>query len=358
MQRAGVSSDEEDEVAEDDQATERRGVDWKRIADGLMLVGIGVFLMLAARGDLPRGFWADAVSFWPVFLISAGITVAFEKTRHAWLLLLGPAAVLGTVFWLAFGEPPPLPAPGEWRPLGVAREEAVGEVLVQAGFAGVRLDLEAASLEPGLLASGRAASRAGEPTISVHEADSGRVRLELEGAHTSGFMIIGRRRETWELAVTDSVPLAFELNGVFINGPLSLERARLARGEVTGVFNVVDVYLPAPRETVPLRVAGVFNTCTITVPEGVPVRVRGSGFPFNLLDRGAERTWAPGRPGYEISLDGVFSHLEVVDGPAREAPLPLPSPSPEDGADGAGDAAAVPEAGLSEGPSPEPPASP
>jgi len=55
---------------------------------------------------------------------------------------------------------------------------------------------------------------------------------------------------------------------------------------------------------------GVFNSLTLTVPEGTPVRVHGPGLPFNAVDRGVRG--AQGRPGYDVSVQGVFSAVDVI----------------------------------------------
>ena len=55
---------------------------------------------------------------------------------------------------------------------------------------------------------------------------------------------------------------------------------------------------------------GVFNSLTLSVPEGTPVRVHGPGLPFNAVDRGVRGT--EGRPGYDVSVQGIFSAVDVI----------------------------------------------
>jgi hypothetical protein len=64
--------------------------DWKRAADGIGMAGIAVFLLLNTTGVLPWSFWIDAIALWPLLIMSAGVKIAFEKTRAPWLVLLGP----------------------------------------------------------------------------------------------------------------------------------------------------------------------------------------------------------------------------------------------------------------------------
>jgi hypothetical protein len=69
----------------------------------------------------------------------------------------------------------------------------------------------------------------------------------------------------------------------------------------------------------------------VSVPQGTPVRVRGTGFPFNLVKRRV--TGDPERPGYEIHVDGIFNAVAVDPRPATpeerppaEAPPAPPAP--------------------------------
>ena len=68
------------------------------------------------------------------------------------------------------------------------------------------------------------------------------------------------------------------------------------------------------------------------MPEGTPVRVHGPGLPFNAVDRGVRG--AGGRPGYDVSVQGVFSAVDVItdrtispEPPAAPA-VPAVSPVP------------------------------
>ena len=84
-------------------AEPRSRADWARAAEGIQLAGIAVFLLLNTTGVLPWSFWLDAAALWPVLLMSAGIRIAFEKSRAPWLLLAGPALILGSLAWVASG---------------------------------------------------------------------------------------------------------------------------------------------------------------------------------------------------------------------------------------------------------------
>ena len=92
---------------------ERVGANWPKAAEGIQLAGFALFLLLNTTGALPWSFWMDAIALWPLLIMSAGIKIAFEKSRAPWLVLLGPVVILGGLGWLASGRRPDAPA-GPW----------------------------------------------------------------------------------------------------------------------------------------------------------------------------------------------------------------------------------------------------
>ncbi|HYN04549.1 MAG TPA: hypothetical protein VE359_19015, partial [Vicinamibacteria bacterium] len=60
---------------------ERVGANWPKAAEGIQLAGIALFLLLNTTGALPWSFWVDAIALWPLLIMSAGIKIAFEKSR-------------------------------------------------------------------------------------------------------------------------------------------------------------------------------------------------------------------------------------------------------------------------------------
>ncbi|MCG6925517.1 MAG: hypothetical protein LJF30_09420 [Acidobacteria bacterium] len=306
----------------------RTRTDWGRVADGVGLAGLGVFLLAATVRGLPDGFWIDAVSFWPVLLVSAGIRIVFEKTSLAAGMVLGPLVVLGTLFWLAWGDrPEPLP-PGEWLKVTAERPQNAESARVEAEVAGVQVGLETRSLGSRLLVEGRVASREGSPHLDVDDHE-GRLDLRLRGRQ-GGFIIAGTRREVWDLGVTDSLPLDFDLSGAFVRGDLDLRRGWVTGSKVSGAFNAWTFRLPPPSQRVRIHFQGAFSTFDVKVPEGTPVRYDGPGFPLVWGDRGSTQEGiGADAPGYEIELEGAFSVVNIGEGPPPEGGWPAPRTSPE-----------------------------
>jgi hypothetical protein len=307
--------------------------DWGRVADGVGLAGLGVFFLVATTRGLPDGFWVQAVSFWPVLLVSAGIRIVFEKTAWAAGMVLGPVVVVGALFWLAWGhQPKPLP-PGEWHEVAVEKPKGTERARVEAELAGVQLNLEARSLGPTLLVQGRAASRDGTPRVDLNERDD-EADLRLRG-RDGGFTILGMRREVWELGLADSLPLKLDLSGAFIRGAIDLRPGQVDGAKVRGAFNSWTFRLPPPSQRVRIHFQGAFSTFDVKVPEGTAVHYDGPGFPLVWLDRGPARdAIGEGEPGYEVVLEGAFSVVNIEEGPPPEGGWPtLEAPATPPAAD-------------------------
>ncbi|HEX6737734.1 MAG TPA: DUF5668 domain-containing protein [Vicinamibacteria bacterium] len=288
---------------------ERPGPDWPRAAKGILLVGIAVFLLLNNLGMLPWSFWLDAIALWPLLIISAGIGIAFDKSRAPWLVMLGPVVVLGGLAWLASGARPGLPS-GPWQPEVVARPAGAKRVELDASLVGARLWIDTTDdIAEERLVDGRSLRRNENARIEA-TADGAQARVELKGGTRRGsFFFLPRPREHWDLHLPRSLPLSLRLNGVGIGGRLDLATAPFEGAHAEGVFIGLEARLPAPPRDTDIRINGVFNSLTVTVPQGTPVRVHGQRLPFNALDRGV--AGAMGQPGYDVRVDGIFNAVAV-----------------------------------------------
>lgn len=302
----------------------RPPADWGRAAEGIQMAGIALFLLLNTTGVLPWSFWLDALSLWPVLIMSAGLKLAFERSRVPWLLLLGPALVLGSLTWLASGAQADLPV-GPWQGETKPRPASVSRLRLTTNLAGSRLRVTAGDLDPALLVDARSVARPENARVEVSEQD-GVGRVQLKGGWRKGVSL--PRKQRWDLLLSAAVPVALDLHGVGVRSTVDLSRGGVEDGRVDGVFLGTELRLPAPERPVKLVLNGVFNTLHLTVPRGVPVRVEGAGFPFNAVERGVKGS--AGAPGYDLKVSGIFSAVTVTaeDGPAA-APASRPKPEAE-----------------------------
>jgi len=329
------------------RAEERPGVDWGPVADGIGLAGFGVFFLVATTMGLPPGFWLDAISFWPVLLVSAGIRVIFDKSALPWGVVLGPLVVLGTLSWLAWGTPPTAAPPGDWRGVSASRPEGLVSAKLEVRGVGARVEVEARGLESGLLAEGRSASRDDEARLRQSDQD-GQVTLRIEGHGGGTTVLLPGRKALWELAVAEEVPLEVDVSGVMMRSDLRLERGEVTALGAHGPFQALHVVLPRPRQAVDVRLDGPFCAFHVVVPDDSRVRLR-EGAPFNLVFRGPARDEPlENEPGYDVHFGAVFSSLTIEekavggaspraesdpDAPAAESPSGQPPaeapPSPK-----------------------------
>jgi len=296
---------------------------WRRLASGLYFIGFGVLLLLTTQGFLPWSFWLEALAYWPVLLIALGIRVLFERSAAPWGVLLSPVVVLGTLAWMA-RQPPVAPEPpGEWVTQTAAAPDGIDAWRLDARLALARLDLQARHLEPGLLVSGRSASREDRARVRVERhGDEGRVRID---ARREGPMLLVRRnRQLWELDLASEPRLTFDLDGAFLEGRIDLTGASVERVALEGAFNDLALHLPVPGRTVRLTVNGAFNRVRVVVPAGTPVRARAAGA-LVRFERGEVPREADA-PGYDLRFEGFLSEVSLET--ARGA-VPLEAVGPE-----------------------------
>ena len=104
-----------------------------------------------------------------------------------------------------------------------------------------------------------------------------------------------------------------------------MDSGRFEGGAIEGAFLATQLVLPAVEETVKIVQKGAFCALRLNVPKGTPVTVRGNRFPFNIVKSNIKGD--PGRAGYEIQLEAVFTAIALEVRPA-EKPAEAPA-SPE-----------------------------
>jgi hypothetical protein len=321
--------------------------DWNKASEGIFLCGIAIFFLLNTTGLVPWSFWFEAIPLWPLLIVSAGIKMTFEKTRAPWMVLLGPAVVLAGLAWVATGATFDVTA-GKWTTEGpLPRPEGARHVKLDIDLMASRLHVEGRELEQGALADARSIERLAKTKLAVsRDGDTAILRLDSTGKGSIAWL--PGRREHWQLGVPTDIPLNFDLHGVMVRGRFDLARSRVEAGHVNGVFLATRVALPPVEETVKVRLNGVFNVLRVSVPKGTTVRLKGTGVPFNLMKRRV--VGDPNKPGYEITVDGIFNAIAVD---VRNPPRP-----DEPGEAAPGDAPPAEEGATDKPPAEAPPTSP
>ncbi|MFQ5671013.1 MAG: LiaI-LiaF-like domain-containing protein [Acidobacteriota bacterium] len=282
----------------------RPGTPWRRAARGLLLIGLGVFLLGNTMGLLDWSFWMDLAGFWPVALVALGLRVVFERSRAPWGVLLSPLLILGTMVWVALGGPPcasgRLVAVRAERPAGITRWALDG------GLAYARLDLAAHTLAPDLLVQGGATTGSGRPAIRSSRG-SGSARVSFTG--TDRRWRLGSVRwqpDRWRLEVAQDLPLSVNLDLALLKGEMDLAAVPVTSLSLDAAFTDLVIRLGEPEREVFLTLDSAFSRYELVVPENVPVRVASSGLMgWTSGERGGTA------PGYRVRLDGAFNRLLV-----------------------------------------------
>jgi hypothetical protein len=302
-----------------------RRADWARAAEGIQMAGFAVFLLLNTMGYLPWSFWLDAIALWPLLVMSAGIRIAFDRTRAPWIVLAGPLLILGGLTWLASGARPEPPL-GPWHPEALDRPPGVERVEIEATAAGARLHVATvAGMPPHRLVDGRSTATREDVRFDA-DADGPLARVRLHG-RPHGIVFLPRSRHRWDLRLPAELPLRVRLAGAGLGADLDLTAGAFEGLRTKGAFIGVDARLPAPRHDTEIEMNGVFQSLDLVVPEGTPVRVHGPGLPFNVASRGVRGV--EGRPGYDVQVHGIFYAIDArTDRAISPEPPPLPASPP------------------------------
>jgi DNA-binding MarR family transcriptional regulator len=129
-----------------------------------------------------------------------------------------------------------------------------------------------------------------------------------------------------KIALSADVAWTIELEGglTYLTGDLG--GVRLERFEVNGGTNHVDLVLPRPQGTVPVRLGGLASSVRFRRPAGVPVAVRIAGGVSHLSVDGHRTEQVAGKrryegPGYdqtpdryEFEIAGGASDVTIIEG--------------------------------------------
>ena len=148
---------------------------WRRVSRGLSFIGFGVFLFLSTQGLVHRGFWLDALAYWPVLLIALGLRVTFDRSKAPWAVLFSPLIIMATLSFVAWRGPEPPPA--DWQTVEAVRDPQVETWSLDASMALADLDFRAGAVAPWMLLQGRTSPSNRGSVRLVGRGDSARVTL-------------------------------------------------------------------------------------------------------------------------------------------------------------------------------------
>lgn len=279
---------------------------WGGVSRGLGFIVFGSFLLLWTLDLLPPGFWLDALAFWPVILIIAGVRIMFVRSRMPWAVLLSPLILMGTLTYVAWRGPEPPSA--DWRRVEAARAPDLETWSLEPNLAMATLDVRAGPPEGGLLLQGRT-TRATDDSVRVSDRGAS-ARVTLPARRTwrqDGLFLVGSRQD-WEVEVTNDLPMALHLTSAFAEADMDLESVTVTDVSLGGAFNDLTLRLGAPAADTRLHLGGAFNRLVLIVPDNTPVWISTDG-PNSVSERQGPRQ--PSGPAYRLRTEGALNRIIV-----------------------------------------------
>ena len=278
---------------------------WRGIIWPLLLIAVGTVALLANLGYLPPEQLLRLLDLWPLLLVLIGLELIFwrvlpQRVAAAAGVIAVLLAVGGGLAYAAFGprvnlgrQSADVSQPAQGLETATLRlEVGAATVDVQGGATGG--DLFRAHLEY----TGR------QPRVTLDRA-AGTVRIQ-ENDTTVGWPL--NRRLRIGVTLSDEVRWAVVVDAGASRETYDLSQVTLTRFQENGGASRIDVTLPSPQGTVPIRVEGGAVTLSLHRPAGAQARIRVSGGASTILADGTRRSNLGGdlswqTDGYEGSSD-------------------------------------------------------
>jgi len=258
------------------------------------MIGLGVVFLLANLGYLNVDIWRLVFNLWPLILVAIGLDLVLGR-RSIWASLVGLLlllVLLSGALWMfgvnietgrSFSEEQVQQAIGDARSAEIILDNGAGSIYLHAQD------------DSTLLVSGKITDVRGTDTIEEYSmvGDRGVYRLKQSGT-TIGFGIRTDER-TWDLGVTQTLPLEIRFNQGAGASTLELRHLQVERLDASTGVGQVRVILP---ETGSMegKISAAVGQIVIEVPKGVGVRLRSSAALGNVVTP----------PGYQKS-DRVYT---------------------------------------------------
>lgn len=275
-----------------------------------ILIAVGALLLVIQLGWFDWRLLAGISSYWPIFLVAAGIDLLTRGRNR--LALYGGAAVLVLVLSLFGGF-----SAGEDRVVQVAQElegASAADVRLRAGVARMTLTSDRSAT---LLAEGRLEAVAGQEIDQSYARRGQRGRLELASRRLRGFRG-ATSAPTWQLQLSGRVPIALHVDSGVGNANMDLSELQLESLQLDGGVGNVSLTLP-PRGDYRADIDGGVGDTVVRLPRGLAARIS--------VDRGVGSVRVPDvftrdddvytSPGYDSAPDRVDLRIDGGVGSVR-----------------------------------------
>ncbi len=271
-----------------------------------ILIAVGVLWFLIAIGFVPPRIVDALWVYWPLLVIGIGLDMLLPRARPAGVPYAVIAAAIVVLAGL-IGTP--------WTRQANASER-LNAPIDGARSATVRLELASARA--------RVAGGAAPGMLAVAQVD-GALPAVLRSQGTQDRLVTLAPRPgpprlrfgggTWDVALTDALPLTLEVDGGSGPASLDLSAIQLTRLTADGGSGSLEIALPASDRTYPVRLDGASGGATLHIPGGASVDLQA--------DTGSGPTRVEIASGSDVRIRlGTGSGGVIVDVPDR-APVRL-----------------------------------
>ncbi len=238
---------------------------------GIFLLFLGVVLLLQTLNVLPWNLWGTLWRFWPVLIISTGLSILLRR-YNVWLVSLLMLVILGGCLGVAIWQ-------HDSSPLGGVATRSYSEPLANIERAQIQIDFSAGSIIINSLPSTSpnfvetdSEIRNGHNTMLVDfRRQDGEGKLSLSTASPRFWGGDGIR---WEVMLTRNIPLTINLKSAASNIKLDLSQLEVTELRLDLDAGNCQVIMPSSASITQAYVKSDVANVEITIPEEVAARIQ------------------------------------------------------------------------------------
>lgn len=279
-----------------------------------VLIGAGILILLFNTGAITWDSLGRIAGLWPLLLILVGIELIIGRTVPRLIAIpvniaISAATLIAVLVLTVSGAAWPV---GSWWPAASMRTMVSSAVLPDTSQA--RLDINYGAAQLNVRAAGIGSdlyranvSYAGTPAPSVW-LDKASGTVHVDRGNRSPFQILpAGTHEQVDLLVSDRIPWVINLNAGASQQTLDLRGLRLVSVRINSGATSMEIDLPDPKGTVPVRIDGGAMSAHLIAPTGAAVQLSTSGG-FNSLKVDGQQLSGIGQqrwqsPGYGQAVD-------------------------------------------------------
>jgi hypothetical protein len=249
----------------------RQGVFWP-----LLLIALGLVFLLSNFGVIGGISWLAVASLWPLLLVLIGLDIAFARRWPLQTLAAEVLVIAGGLALLAYS---PSLSPG----IFIFRDNSgpgVAQATVPRGEATqLTLRLGASATRAYRVSGGASAlveAQSANADLRVRPSGTTRAEVRIDQVSPDGGFHPAAEADI-QIRVASDVPTSLRLDAAAGQADIDLSDIRVTAADINFGASAMRVVLPKPIGDVAVDMDGGASNITITVPDGVEVRITTSG---------------------------------------------------------------------------------